>query len=45
MKDMNTRYEKRISELDRWKWMLMGGAVVAGWLLARIAANFQGVIG
>ena len=45
MKDMNSRYEKRISELDRWKWMLMGGAVVAGWLLARIAANFQGVIG
>jgi len=44
MKDMNSRYEKRISELDRWKWMLMGGAVVAGWLLARIAANFQGVI-
>ena len=45
MKDMNDRYEKRISELDRWKWMLMGGAVVAGWLLARIAANFQGIIG
>jgi seryl-tRNA synthetase len=45
MKDMNERYEKRISELDRWKWMLMGGAVVAGWLLARIAANFQGIVG
>lgn len=45
MKDMNERYEKRISELDRWKWMLMGGAVVAGWLLAKIAANFQGIIG
>ena len=45
MKDMNDRYEKRISELDRWKWMLMGGAVVAGWLLARIAANFQGIVG
>lgn len=45
MKDMNERYEKRISELDRWKWMLMGGAVVAGWLLAKIASNFQGIIG
>jgi len=45
MKEMNERYEKRISELDRWKWMLMGGAVVAGWLLAKIAANFQGIIG
>ena len=45
MKDMHERYEKRISELDRWKWMLMGGAVVAGWLLARIAANFQGIVG
>lgn len=44
MKEMNTRYEKRISELDRWKWMLMGGAVVAGWILARIASNFQGII-
>lgn len=45
MKEMNERYEKRISELDRWKWMLMGGAVVAGWLLAKIASNFQGIIG
>ena len=45
MKEMNERYERRISELDRWKWMLMGGAVVAGWLLAKIAANFQGIIG
>lgn len=45
MKEMNTRYEKRISELDRWKWMLMGGAVVAGWILARIASNFQGIVG
>ena len=45
MKEMNERYEKRISELDRWKWMLMGGAVVAGWMLAKIAANFQGIIG
>lgn len=45
MKELNERYEKRISELDRWKWMLMGGAVVAGWLLAKIAANFQGIIG
>jgi hypothetical protein len=44
MKEMNERYEKRISELDRWKWMLMGGAVVAGWLLAKIASNFQGII-
>lgn len=45
MKEMNTRYEKRISELDRWKWMLMGGAVVAGWLLARLASNFSGIVG
>lgn len=45
MKEMNERYEKRINELDRWKWMLLGGAVVAGWILSRLAENLQGIIG
>lgn len=44
MKEMNDRYEKRISELDRWKWMLMGGAVVAGWILSRVADNLTTII-
>jgi len=44
MKDMNERYNQRISELDRWKWMLMGGAIVVGWILARVATNLQGIL-
>jgi len=39
MKEMNTNQERKIADLDKWRWIVVGGAVVVGWLLSRIAEN------
>lgn len=35
MKEMHDIHQLKISEIDRWRWILIGGALVIGWLLDR----------
>lgn len=35
MKEMHDVHQRKISEIDRWRWILVGGAGVVGWLLNR----------
>lgn len=39
MKEMNANQERKIADLDKWRWIVVGGAVVVGWLLSRIAEH------
>lgn len=32
----NTEIKERIGQIEKWKWMLMGGAIVIGYVLAHI---------
>lgn len=34
------RLDSRVTTLERWKWIMMGGAVVIGFLLARLELTF-----
>lgn len=34
-KDINTLYDK-LSSLEKWKWMVIGGAIVIGYILGNI---------
>ena len=37
--DMQKQYDmenKKIEDLNRWRWIVMGGAAVMGWILSRI---------
>lgn len=36
MNAMDTRINGRISTLERWRWMILGGAVVLGYLVSQI---------
>lgn len=35
-KQLITSVEKRVELLERWKWFVVGGAVVVGWLLSKV---------
>jgi hypothetical protein len=35
MKAMHDTHQQKISEIDRWRWILVGGAGVVGWILNR----------
>lgn len=34
--EANSKLEEKISSMEKWRWMLMGGAVVAGYLIAHL---------
>lgn len=36
MNAMDTRINGRISSLERWRWMIVGGAIVVGYLLSMV---------
>jgi uncharacterized protein YoxC len=36
MNDMDKRINGRIGLLEKWKWMILGGAVLAGWMVSII---------
>ncbi len=36
MNDMDKRINGRIGVLEKWKWMVLGGAVLAGWIISAI---------
>jgi len=32
---------KKIEELNKWRWVVMGGAVVVGWILSKLGLPFD----
>jgi len=41
---MNANQERKIADLDKWRWIVVGGAVVVGWLLSRLAEHADKII-
>ena len=42
--DMAAQHEiekKKIEDLNKWRWIVMGGAAVVGWILSRLGLPFQ----
>ena len=33
--------QKKIDELNKWRWVVMGGAVVVGWILSKLGLPFE----
>jgi hypothetical protein len=33
--------KQKIEELNRWRWLVMGGAVVVGWLISKLGLPFD----
>jgi CHASE3 domain sensor protein len=33
--------KQKIEELNRWRWLVMGGAVVIGWVLSKLGLPFN----
>jgi hypothetical protein len=33
--------KQKIEELNRWRWLVMGGAVVVGWLISKLGLPFE----
>jgi len=41
--DMAAQHEvekKKIEDLNKWRWLVMGGAVVIGWILSKLGLPF-----
>jgi uncharacterized protein (UPF0335 family) len=42
-KDMQRQHEieaKKIENLDKWRWLVVGGAIVVGWITSRLLTYF-----
>lgn len=44
MKEMNANQERKIADLDKWRWIVVGGAIVVGWLLSRLAEHADKIL-
>jgi hypothetical protein len=33
--------KQKIEELNKWRWLVMGGAVVIGWILSKLGLPFE----
>lgn len=33
--------QKKIDELNKWRWVVMGGAMVVGWILSKLGLPFE----
>lgn len=33
--------KKKIEDLNKWRWLVMGGAVVIGWILSKLGLPFE----
>jgi hypothetical protein len=36
----NSKINNKIESLDKWRWQMMGGAAVVGFLFSKIAQHF-----
>jgi predicted RNase H-like nuclease (RuvC/YqgF family) len=41
MKEQHAVEKQKIEDLNKWRWLVMGGAVVVGWLLSKIGLPFE----
>ena len=42
--DMAAQHEvekKKIEDLNKWRWIVMGGAAVVGWIISRLGLPFE----
>jgi DNA-binding transcriptional MerR regulator len=39
MKELNANNEKKIADLDKWRWIVVGGSLVVGWILSRLVEH------
>ena len=39
MKEQHRIENKKIDDLNRWRWIVMGGAAVIGWILSKFATH------
>lgn len=40
MADQHEIEKKKIEDLNKWRWIVMGGAAVVGWILSRLGLPF-----
>ncbi len=33
--------KQKIEDLNKWRWLVMGGAVVVGWIISRLGLPFE----
>ena len=41
MKEQHAVEKQKIEDLNKWRWLVMGGAVVVGWLLSKMGLPFE----
>ncbi len=41
MKEQHQIEKQKIEDLNKWRWLVMGGAVVIGWILSRMGLPFE----
>ena len=41
MKEQHEVEKKKIEDLNKWRWLVMGGAVVIGWILSKMGLPFE----
>ena len=42
--DMATQHDvekQKIEDLNKWRWLVMGGAVVVGWIISKLGLPFE----
>jgi hypothetical protein len=42
LKLQHEEHSRKIAEIDKWRWVMIGGAVVIGWFIEKISAVFTG---
>ena len=41
MKEQHQVEKQKIEDLNKWRWLVMGGAVVIGWILSKMGLPFE----
>jgi predicted RNase H-like nuclease (RuvC/YqgF family) len=41
MKEQHQVEKQKIEDLNKWRWLVMGGAVVIGWILSKLGLPFE----
>ena len=41
MAEQHNVEKKKIEDLNKWRWLVMGGAVVIGWILSKLGLPFE----
>ena len=42
MRRMHEESQKKVDEIDKWRWIVIGGAAVVGWVMSRFLGDFGG---